>query len=73
MPASPERRCTARRRGQAVTDQELTEIALNAEKYNGAGRDTVLKLVARVRYLQMLTQAHGPQAVVTTLAGPEAK
>ncbi len=56
-----------------MTDQELTDIALNAEKYNGAGRDTVLKLVARVRYLQMLTQAHGPRAIVTALAGPEFK
>lgn len=35
-----------------MTEQELTDIALKAERYNGAGRDTVLQLVARVRDLQ---------------------
>ena len=54
-----------------MTDQELTDIALNAERYNGAGRDTVLKLVARVRYLQMLTRAGGVD--ITGLAVPEFK
>lgn len=32
-----------------MTPQKLEDIAMAAEKYNGAGRDTVLELVALVR------------------------
>ena len=39
-------------REQPVTHDELIDIALKAEKYNGAGRDTVLRLVARIRELE---------------------
>lgn len=33
-------------------DQELLVIASNAERYNGAGRDTVLELVAEIQRLR---------------------
>ena len=39
-----------------MTDTELMEIALAAERYNGAGRDTVLRLIAEVHHLRKSLQ-----------------
>lgn len=36
----------------SFTHAELLEIAVNAERHNGAGRDTVLALVAEIHHLR---------------------
>jgi hypothetical protein len=39
-----------------LTEEELLGVAVAAEKYNGAGRDTVLRLIAEVRHLRNLLE-----------------
>jgi hypothetical protein len=44
-----------------MSEAELMEIVTAAERYNGAGRDTVLRLIAEVRHLRKLLQNKAKQ------------
>jgi hypothetical protein len=51
-----------------ISEQELNEIAINATRYNGAGVETVHRLVGRVRELQRaLGLANSPFSVETKM------